>query len=80
MEDKYAEKLRTLINVVAHGGNYLLNIGPASDGSVVPFEDEVIRRIGGWLKDNGEAVYGTSSFPQGRFAHEYEWVLKLQKY
>ena len=73
VEDKYAEKLRTLINVVAHGGNYLLNIGPASDGSVVPFEDEVIRLIGGWLKDNGEAVYGTSSFPQGRFAHEYEW-------
>ncbi len=73
VEDKYAEKLRTLINVVAHGGNYLLNIGPASDGSVVPFEDEVIRRIGGWLKVNGDAIYGTSTVPQGRFAPEYEW-------
>ena len=73
VEEKYAEKLRTLINVVAHGGNYLLNIGPASDGSVVPFEDEVIRRIGGWLKDNGEAIYGTSVAPLGRFAHEYDW-------
>ena len=73
VEDKYAEKLRTLINVVAHGGNYLLNIGPASDGSVVPFEEDVIRRIGIWLKDNGEAIYGTSMAPQGRFAHEYDW-------
>lgn len=63
VEDKYAEKLRTLINVVSHGGNYLLNIGPASDGSVVPFEAEVIRRIGRWLKDNGDAIYGTDSSP-----------------
>lgn len=79
VEDKYAEKLRTLINVVAHGGNYLLNIGPASDGSVVPFEGEVIRRIGGWLKDNGEAIYGTSVVPQGRFVHEYDWGVATVK-
>ena len=62
VEDKYAEKLRSLIEVVAHGGNYLLNIGPASDGSIVPFEAEVIRRIGGWLEENGEAIYGTQQF------------------
>ena len=79
VDAKYAEKLRTLINVVAHGGNYLLNIGPASDGSIVPFEDEVIRRIGGWLKDNGEAIYGTSVLPQGRFAQEYEWGVATVK-
>ena len=79
VEDKYAEKLRTLINVVSHGGNYLLNIGPASDGSVVPFEDEVIRRIGEWLNLNGESIYGTSVLPQGRFANEYEWGVATVK-
>ncbi len=79
VEDKYAEKLRTLINVVAHGGNYLLNIGPTSDGSVVPFEDEVIRRIGQWLNLNGESIYGTSVLPQGRFANEYEWGVATVK-
>ena len=63
VEDKYAEKLRSLIEVVAHGGNYLLNIGPASDGSVVPFEAEVIRRIGTWLSENGDAIYGTQPSP-----------------
>lgn len=63
VEDKYAEKLRSLIEVVAHGGNYLLNIGPASDGSVVPFEAEVIRRIGAWLSENGDAIYGTQPSP-----------------
>ena len=39
---KAMEKLRSLINVVSHGGNFLLNIGPKGDGSVVPFEKEVL--------------------------------------
>ena len=71
VDDKYAEKLRSLIEVVAHGGNYLLNIGPASDGSIVPFEAEVIRRIGGWLEENGDAIYGTE--PSSYSAVPYEW-------
>ena len=62
-QDKYGEKLRDLIEVVAHGGNYLLNIGPASDGSVVQFEAEVIRSIGRWLYENGDAIYGTRPSP-----------------
>ena len=72
VEAKYAEKLRSLITVVAGGGIYLLNIGPASDGSIVPFEGEVIRRIGGWLEENGDAVYGTAPSPfNGN--EGYEW-------
>lgn len=47
---KAMEKLRSLINVVSHGGNFLLNIGPKGDGSVVPFEREVLKEIGIWLK------------------------------
>ena len=70
VEDKVAEKLRSLIKVAAHGGNYLLNIGPASDGSVVPFEAEVIRSIGSWLSENGDAIYGAQPSP---FDEEFEW-------
>ncbi|MBR5104454.1 MAG: alpha-L-fucosidase [Bacteroidales bacterium] len=70
VEEKYAEKLRSLIEVVAHGGNYLLNIGPASDGSIVPFEAEVIRHIGAWLEVNGEAIYGSEPSP---FRTIQEW-------
>jgi alpha-L-fucosidase len=70
VEDKVAEKLRSLIKVVSHGGNYLLNIGPASDGSVVPFEAEVIRSIGSWLSENGDAIYGAQPSP---FDEEFEW-------
>ena len=73
VEDKYAEKLRSLIEIVAHGGNYLLNIGPASDGSVVPFEGDVIRSIGKWLECNGDAIYGTQPSPFRTMAGGYEW-------
>ncbi len=70
VDDKVAEKLRSLIKVVSHGGNYLLNIGPASDGSVVPFEREVLLKIGSWLEENGDAIYGTQPSP---FNEEFAW-------
>lgn len=67
---KAMEKLRSLINVVSHGGNFLLNIGPKGDGSVVPFESQVLKEIGAWLKENGEAIYGTEASP---FRDQFDW-------
>jgi alpha-L-fucosidase len=70
VEDKAAEKLRSLINVVSHGGNYLLNIGPDSRGAVVPFEKDVLLEIGKWLDANPDAVYGTDASP---FRQDFDW-------
>ena len=70
VDDKVCEKLRSLIAVVAGGGNYLLNIGPAADGSVVPFEKDVLLGIGAWLKKHGNAIYGTEASP---FAKKFDW-------
>ena len=70
VEDKVAEKLRSLIDVVSRGGNYLLNIGPDATGAVVPFEREVLLQIGKWLEENGDAVYGTQPSP---FKEEFSW-------
>lgn len=67
---KVAQKLRTLTDVVSRGGNYLLNIGPQADGAVVPFESEVLKKMGEWLSENGDAIYGTSASP---FRQLYEW-------
>lgn len=40
------------------GGNLLLNVGPKPDGSV-PYEViDPLKKVGEWLKVNGEAVYG----------------------
>ena len=77
--DKHAkamEKLRSLINVVSHGGNFLLNIGPRGDGSVVEFESEVLKEIGAWLKENGEAIYGTEASP---FREDFAWGKSTRK-
>ncbi|MDP4189484.1 MAG: alpha-L-fucosidase, partial [Bacteroidota bacterium] len=55
--------VRNLIDIASKGGNYLLNIGPKSDGE---FPEESIQRlaeIGKWMKVNGEAIYATQSSP-----------------
>lgn len=69
-EAKILEKLVSLIKVVSHGGNYLLNIGPKGDGSVVPYESQVLLGIGQWLKRNGESIYGTTANP---FTESFPW-------
>ena len=60
---KVRENIARLVRVVSAGGNYILNIGPEGDGSVVPYEAGVLRGIGAWLKPRGEAVYGTQPSP-----------------
>lgn len=55
-QEKATEKLRSLIRSVANGGNYLLNIGPMGDGSVVPFEKAVLLKMGEWINSNYDAV------------------------
>jgi len=60
---KIRENITRLVRVVSAGGNYILNIGPKGDGSVVPYEAQVLQGIGTWLKQNGEAIYGTRKQP-----------------
>lgn len=63
VETKINEKVYDLVKVVSSGGNYLLNIGPKADGSVVSFEKQVLMGMGEWLKNNGESIYGTRESP-----------------
>lgn len=60
---KIRENITRLVRVVSQGGNYILNIGPKGDGSIVPYEEQVLKGIGAWLKRNGEAIYGTRKQP-----------------
>ena len=48
-----------LRQVASGGGNLLLNIGPAPDGSVPPLAYDRLLPVGKWLKRHGEAVYGS---------------------
>ena len=65
-----SELIHELIDVVSRGGNYLLNIGPKSDGSIPEESVEIFKEIGGWMNINGEAIYGTQANP---FPQEFKW-------
>ena len=39
------------------GANYLLNVGPAAEGNLLPLQEELIAGIGGWINAVGGSVY-----------------------
>ncbi|MBU7571235.1 MAG: alpha-L-fucosidase, partial [Flavobacterium sp.] len=51
--------IQELIEIVSKGGNLLLNIGPAADGTIPVVMQERLLEIGDWLKVNGESIYMT---------------------
>ena len=80
------EIIQTLIDIVSKGGNYLLNVGPTSEGLVPQPSIERLAEVGKWMKSNGEAIYGTTAspfsfLPWGRctqkgdklYLHVFEW-------
>ncbi|HEY1902135.1 MAG TPA: alpha-L-fucosidase [Terracidiphilus sp.] len=60
---KIEENILRLVQVVSRGGNFILNIGPKGDGSIVPYERDVLLGIGSWMTIRGDAIYGTSPQP-----------------
>ena len=51
--------IHMLIDIASKGGNYLLNVGPTAAGEIPPPSIDRLKRVGAWLKINGEAIYGT---------------------
>ena len=51
--------IQMLVDVVAKGGNLLLNIGPGPDGTWHDAAYDRLAALGAWMKVNSEAIYAT---------------------
>jgi alpha-L-fucosidase len=61
--------IRNLIDIASKGGNFLLNVGPTAEGEFPQESIEILKKMGDWMKVNGEAIYGSKASPWGLF----EW-------
>ena len=58
-----ATLVRNLIDCASKGGNYLLNVGPTSEGLIPDASIERLATVGRWMKANHEAIYDTAASP-----------------
>jgi alpha-L-fucosidase len=62
------EVITIFADVVANGGNLLLDIGPKEDGTIPEQQVQLLKELGKWNKKHAEAVFGTlGGIPQGHF-------------
>ena len=54
-----ADLLRYFADIVARGGNFLLNMGPTATGEAPWDQARRLSDVGWWLKRYGTAIYGT---------------------
>ncbi len=59
-EDFYTDKflMQSMDKFLAKGSNYLLNVGPAADGTIPEVSGAKLRRIGTWFENVREAFCG----------------------
>ena len=73
-----AEVLKDLIDCVSQGGNYLVNIGVAPDGSLPVEAVRTLHEVGEWMAVNGESIYGASSIDFQK--DHYAWTRRGDVY
>ena len=78
--------IRKLADIASKGGNFLLNVGPTSEGLIPQASVERLAAMGQWMERNSESIYGTTAspfekLPWGRctakpgklFLHVFDW-------
>ena len=55
-----ADLIALLVDIVSKNGNLLLDVGPEADGTIAPVQMERLKALGAWLRQNGDAIYGTT--------------------
>jgi alpha-L-fucosidase len=55
--------IRSMVEIISRGGNFLLDVGPQPDGRIQPEFAERLEQVGQWVHKNAEAVFETTYGP-----------------
>lgn len=50
----------SLVDIVSKNGNFLLDVGPTANGTIIDVETQHLREAGVWIKDHAEAIFNTT--------------------
>jgi alpha-L-fucosidase len=67
--------VKNLVDIVSKGGNFLLNIGPTSEGLIPTPSIERLKEMGQWLKVNGEAIYGVKQLKNYKEGNDIRYTM-----
>lgn len=56
------EIIDLLADIVSKNGAMMLNVSPMANGIIPENQQDILLEIGAWLKTNGEAIYGSSTW------------------
>jgi alpha-L-fucosidase len=65
-----ADLIYLLVDLASKGVNYLLNVGPTSEGLIPPESVDLLLGVGKWMDVNSDAIYGTQQNP---YPYSFEW-------
>ncbi|TKA74783.1 hypothetical protein B0A49_05638 [Cryomyces minteri] len=57
---KAVDIVTSLIDIVSKNGNFLLDVGPQANGTIIAIEQQNLRQAGMWIKSHGEAIFNTT--------------------
>ncbi|KAJ5712118.1 hypothetical protein N7488_006274 [Penicillium malachiteum] len=49
-----------LVDIVSKNGNFLLDVGPTANGTIIDVEQKNLREAGKWIKTHEEAIFNTT--------------------
>jgi alpha-L-fucosidase len=71
--------IHNLVDIASKGGNYLLNVGPTSEGVFPSPAVRVLEEVGTWMAVNGESIYETTACPSIKLPFDGRCTMKPGK-